>query len=120
MFYFYLFHHIFIIFVIVYIIISTNAFLPTLHSKSKPTHPPHHPQVVSYIYFTRIIVYLLDATLPFRLAWVSAAANEAAALAFYVACGLQFQPHPHGANPYFALDQEELEMQSAARERAAA
>jgi hypothetical protein len=77
-------------------------------------------QVVSYIYFTRIIVYLLDATLPFRLAWVSAAANEAAALAFYVACGLQFQPHPHGANPYFALDQEELEMQSAARERAAA
>ena len=46
--------------------------------------------------------------------------NPRAALAFYVACGLQFQPHPHGANPYFALDQEELEMQSAARERAAA
>jgi hypothetical protein len=69
--------------------------------------------VVSYIYFTRIIVYLLDATLPFRQIWLSAAANEAATLAFYVACGLQFRPHPQGANPYFALEQEEVEMSRA-------
>ena len=32
--------------------------------------------VVSYIYFTRIIVFLLGSTLPFRMAWVSTAATQ--------------------------------------------
>jgi hypothetical protein len=67
--------------------------------------------VVSYIYFTRIIVYLLDATLPYQYIWLSAAANELATIAFYLACGLQFRPMEGGMNPYFALDtEEELEL----------
>lgn len=66
--------------------------------------------VVSYIYFTRIIVYLLDATLPYKLIWLSDLSNEVATIAFYVACGLQFRPLASGANPYFALDVDEVEM----------
>lgn len=63
--------------------------------------------VVSYIYFTRIIVYLLDATLPYQLIWISALANEVATIIFFVVCGLQFRPMEGGLNPYFALNTEE-------------
>lgn len=66
--------------------------------------------VVSYIYFTRIIVYLLEATLPFTMIWLSNFALEAATLAFYIACGMQFRPSAAGANPYFALNAEEVEL----------
>lgn len=61
--------------------------------------------VVFYIYFTRIVVYLLRSTMPYKYAWLSDAAGELATLAFYIATGLQFQPH--GENPYFLLGQEE-------------
>lgn len=67
-------------------------------------------QVVSFIYFTRIIVYLLESTLPYRYIWLSNAANELATLAFYVACGIKFRPLAAGTNPYFALEQDEIEM----------
>lgn len=74
--------------------------------------------VVSYIYFTRIIVYLLDATLTYQLIWISALANEVATVLFFVFCGLQFRPVVGGMNPYFTLDtEEEMELigQSSAR-----
>lgn len=48
-------------------------------------------QVVCYIYFTRIIVYLLENTLPFRHVWLAAAASELATLAFYIAAGWSFR-----------------------------
>eukprot|EP01116_Phalansterium_solitarium_P005501 TRINITY_DN1719_c0_g1_i6.p1 TRINITY_DN1719_c0_g1~~TRINITY_DN1719_c0_g1_i6.p1 ORF type:complete len:450 (+),score=171.27 TRINITY_DN1719_c0_g1_i6:917-2266(+) len=48
--------------------------------------------VVTYIYFTRIIVYLVDATLPFRFVWLGVLFSELAALAFYVMCGYKFRP----------------------------
>lgn len=38
------------------------------------------------------------------------AAQELATLAFYLACGSLFRPLPAGANPYFALDSEEIEL----------
>jgi hypothetical protein len=66
--------------------------------------------VVAYIYFTRIIVYLLDATLQYKLIWLSDLASEVATLVFYIACGLQFRPLAAGVNPYFALDADEVEM----------
>lgn len=40
--------------------------------------------VVTYIYFTRIIVYLMDATLPFRWVWLGEFFTEMATLAFWV------------------------------------
>eukprot|EP00887_Chlorella_sp_A99_P000658 scaffold5.g658.t1 len=58
-------------------------------------------QVVSYIYFTRIIVYLLESTLNYKLIWMSNLASELATLAFYIACGISFRPMPANANPYF-------------------
>ncbi|GAB4816676.1 hypothetical protein N2152v2_003722 [Parachlorella kessleri] len=66
--------------------------------------------VVSYIYFTRIIVYLLESTLPYRYIWFSNAASELATLAFYVACGIKFRPLAAGTNPYFALENDEIEL----------
>ena len=66
--------------------------------------------VVAYIYFTRIIVYLLDATLQYQMVWVSHVAAEVATVLFYIACGMQFKPMAAGVNPYFALDAEEVEL----------
>lgn len=48
-------------------------------------------QVVCYIYFTRIIVYLLQSTLPYHYIWLAAAASELATLAFYIASGVAFR-----------------------------
>ena len=64
--------------------------------------------VVAYIYFTRIVVLLLDATVEYTYAWVSAAAAELATLAFYVFVGVSFRPHRE--NRYLKLQQEEIEL----------
>jgi len=61
--------------------------------------------VVSYIYFTRIIVYLLDATLPFRWVWLGDLFTELATFAFYATVGYKFRPVPD--NPYFTLDEDD-------------
>ena len=57
--------------------------------------------VVSYVYFTRIMVYLVEATVPFHQIWLGAFATELATLAFYLATGFKFQPQPD--NPYLAV-----------------
>ncbi|CAD7702408.1 unnamed protein product [Ostreobium quekettii] len=57
--------------------------------------------VVVYIYFTRIIVYLLQNTLPFEHHWMSNAAKEIATLTFYLLVGMKFRPHSE--NKYFKL-----------------
>lgn len=79
--------------------------------------------VISYIYFTRIIVYLLDATLPFRYVWLGETMNEIAAFVFFCAVGYKFRPASD--NPYFKMatdedtgvDMEELGAAPPARER---
>lgn len=58
--------------------------------------------VVCYIYFTRIIVYLLRSGLPYQWTWLSDAADQIAALLFYTLTAVFFRPH--AANPYLALD----------------
>jgi len=63
--------------------------------------------VVSYIYFTRIVVYLLKSTTPYQYVWISDAAGELATLAFYSITGYLFRPASD--NPYFALEPEEIE-----------
>eukprot|EP00897_Mesotaenium_endlicherianum_P007397 jgi/Mesen1/6686/ME000343S05846 len=63
--------------------------------------------VVSYIYFTRIVVYLLKSTTPYHYAWTADFASELATLAFYCFTGYKFRPVEH--NPYFVLDEEEEE-----------
>jgi G protein-coupled receptor 107 len=48
--------------------------------------------VVSYIYFTRIIVYLLAATVPYDYMWLRFFFTELATLLFYVVTGYKFRP----------------------------
>lgn len=61
--------------------------------------------VVSYIYFTRIIIYLLDATLPFKLVWIGDMFSELAALCFFCVVGYKFSPAED--NPYFKIDEDD-------------
>ena len=66
--------------------------------------------VVCYIYFTRIIVYLLRMTLPFQYEWMDVLCQHVAILIFFVLTGYHFQPTPQ--NPYFRVSQDEdLEME---------
>lgn len=64
--------------------------------------------IVCYIYFTRIIVYLLKVTLPFRYEWVYAMFQHGSTFIFFIFTGYQFQPT--STNPYHQLLQEEIEM----------
>ena len=57
--------------------------------------------VVSYIYFSRIVVYLLESTMPYRLDWVSVMSPELATFIFYVTSGYYFRPVPN--NPYLTV-----------------
>jgi len=63
--------------------------------------------VVSYVYFTRIIVYLLSATLTYQYVWLSDLFTEAATLAFFCITGYKFRPADN--NPYFTLPGEDDE-----------
>merc|ERR1740130_2424436 len=63
--------------------------------------------VVAYVYFTRIIVFLLAATLPFEFLWLRYVFAEGATLLFYVATGYKFRPAED--NPYLKASSEDLE-----------
>jgi len=66
--------------------------------------------VVCYVYFTRIIVYLLRITVPFQYEWLDSMFKEVATLVFFVMTGYKFRPASN--NPYFAVatddDMEEV------------
>ncbi|XP_078042582.1 protein GPR107 isoform X1 [Augochlora pura] len=57
--------------------------------------------IVCYIYFTRIIVYLLKITVPFQYEWLDEMFREMATYVFFVLTGYKFRPA--SANPYFTL-----------------
>lgn len=61
--------------------------------------------VVSYVYFTRIIVFLLAATLPFQLLWLRHLFSEAATIVFYTVTGYKFRPQDD--NPYLPVKRED-------------
>jgi len=63
--------------------------------------------VVCYIYFTRIIVFLLAATVPYDYMWLRFLFTELATLSFYVVTGFKFRPDD--ANPYLPLKREDDE-----------
>jgi len=66
--------------------------------------------VVCYVYFTRIIVYLLRITVPFQYEWLDSMFKEVATLVFFVMTGYKFRPASN--NPYFVVatddDMEEV------------
>jgi hypothetical protein len=61
--------------------------------------------VVSYIYFTRIVVFALATVTAYRYRWTRNFAEEVAALAFYIYTGYKFRPVER--NPYLGLDDDE-------------
>ncbi|KAI9495123.1 lung seven transmembrane receptor-domain-containing protein [Zychaea mexicana] len=61
-----------------------------------------------YVYITRIIVQLLQASLPFRyVTWLGEAVNEFATFLFYIFIGYKFRPYPN--NPYTQVPGDEQE-----------
>ncbi|XP_048200924.1 protein GPR107 isoform X2 [Perognathus longimembris pacificus] len=68
--------------------------------------------IVCYIYFTRIIAFLLKFAVPFQWKWLYQLLDETATLVFFVLTGCKFRPASD--NPYLQLSQEEddLEMES--------
>lgn len=64
--------------------------------------------VVMFIYFTRIVVFLLESTVDYQYQWTAAAASELATLMFYTWMGVKFRPFQE--NAYLKLRQEEIEM----------
>ncbi|KAJ7383455.1 hypothetical protein OS493_027616 [Desmophyllum pertusum] len=69
--------------------------------------------IVCYIYFTRIIVYLIKITVPFQYMWLDDFFNNAASYVFFVLTGYKFRPAPD--NPYLHVPQgdsdDEVEME---------
>jgi hypothetical protein len=51
--------------------------------------------VIGYLYFTRIVVFMMQATLPFRTVWVAKFFEEIATLGFFVVAGCVFLPLQH-------------------------
>ncbi|XP_073244407.1 protein GPR107-like [Porites lutea] len=69
--------------------------------------------IVCYIYFTRIIVYLVKITVPFQFMWLDDFFSNAASYVFFVLTGYKFRPAPD--NPYLHVPQgdsdDEMEME---------
>jgi hypothetical protein len=57
--------------------------------------------IVCYIYFTRIIVFLLKITVPFQYAWLDELFREMATYAFYIMTAYKFRPITQ--SPYFSV-----------------
>ncbi|XP_060595190.1 protein GPR107-like [Ruditapes philippinarum] len=67
--------------------------------------------IVCYIYFTRIIVYLLKMTVPFQYEWLNELFRELATIMFFIITGYKFKPAAD--NPYLRVpteEDEEMEM----------
>jgi len=64
--------------------------------------------VVAYVYFTRIAVFLMRATLPFGYSWIGDFIYECATLAFFMLTGYRFQPIEN--NPYLMIPEDEGEV----------
>ncbi|KAH9291335.1 hypothetical protein KI387_043473 [Taxus chinensis] len=63
--------------------------------------------VVSYIYFTRIVVFAIRTIISYQYSWTCDLTTELATVAFYIFTGYKFRPEAH--NPYFRLDDDEEE-----------
>ncbi|XP_063698631.1 protein GPR107 [Culicoides brevitarsis] len=68
--------------------------------------------IVCYIYFTRIIIYLLKITVAFQYAWLDEFFREMATFIFFVLTGYKFRPVSQ--HPYFTMgdtDDDESEVE---------
>ncbi|KAG5313714.1 GP107 protein, partial [Acromyrmex insinuator] len=63
--------------------------------------------IVFYIYFTRIIMYILKITVRFDYQWLDETFREMATYAFFVLTGYKFRPA--SANTYFTVPSDDIE-----------
>jgi len=61
---------------------------------------------VLYIYFTRMVVYIMRITVPPENSWLAEFCNELATLVFFCFTGWKFRPGCE--NPYFKIDEEDM------------
>ncbi|CAL8071842.1 unnamed protein product [Calicophoron daubneyi] len=61
--------------------------------------------VICYVYFTRVIAYLLTITVPYSLIWIVELFKEAITFIFFVAVGYKFRPV--NDNPYLLLPNDD-------------
>jgi G protein-coupled receptor 107 len=64
---------------------------------------------MAYIYFTRIIVYLLDASLSYRWVWLGEFSSELVTLVYFGVTGYMFRPVAD--NPYLKVDEDALQIE---------
>lgn len=65
--------------------------------------------VIFYIYFTRIVGFLLKQMLPFRYEWFDVLSLEVFTFTFFALTAYKFQPTIN--NPYLKVDDEDLDME---------
>eukprot|EP00760_Papus_ankaliazontas_P011939 PhM_4_TR15125/c0_g1_i1/m.103823 len=63
--------------------------------------------VVCFIYYTRIVVVLIENALPYKDEWMSAFFAESGIVLFYTYTGIRFQPMEK--NPHLQLDEDDLQ-----------
>lgn len=61
--------------------------------------------VMAYIYFTRVIVYLVASSLSYKHTWVSTFLTELATVTFFVVVGISFRPKPENNFVELATDE---------------
>ncbi|EGD75253.1 hypothetical protein PTSG_12506 [Salpingoeca rosetta] len=69
--------------------------------------------MIGYIYLTRIIIYFMASTVPFRYRWVTSLLTELLTLGMYMVTGSMFSPHE--GNDYVRLaraDEEDEQAES--------
>lgn len=67
--------------------------------------------VVTWLYFTRIFVYVLDHALPYNMTYIAPISGEFASLSFYALTGWLFRPQK--TSPYLALGKDDDDMTAA-------
>ncbi|XP_035262013.1 protein GPR108 [Anguilla anguilla] len=79
----------------------------------------YYVMIVCYIYFTRIIAFLLKVAIPFQWQWFYEFLVEISTLIFFVMTGYKFRPASN--NPYLQLplDEEDVEMDEVVTESGA-
>jgi G protein-coupled receptor 107 len=67
---------------------------------------------IAYIYFTRILVYILSTTLTYDMQWAAPFLEEVATLVFYVTVGYRFRPAADNSD-YLQVPTEEMGLEGA-------
>jgi len=70
--------------------------------------------LVAYVYYTRIVMVIIEESLHFRYTWCAMFFTELGTMLFFIFVGVRFRPCDK--NPYLKLDVEDLEITEVQRE----